>query len=190
MSALVAVTPPVGEPITLTEVKAWCRVTGDQDDGVLAALITTARQSFDGRDAWFGRALLNQTWDYNLDCFPQCGVIYVPLPPLQSVASVKYLDTSGVQQTLPPVNYFVDVGALPGRITPTYGTTWPSARFAPNAVTVRFTAGYGPNPQTVPMEIRVWLRQLVAYLFENRQATTVPDAFFWTLAKYKVDWQF
>jgi uncharacterized phiE125 gp8 family phage protein len=195
---LAIVTPPSGEPISVSDVKAFTRVDTQLDDDVLAGLITTARQNFDGREPWFGRALLTQTWDYFLPEFPyECDNddedylpgIRVPLPPLQSVISITYLDPSGVLQTLATSDYVVDVNAVPGRIVPAFGIFWPSTQSMPNAVRVRFTAGYGLIG-AVPAEIKTWLKQCVAYLYENREAPQIPLTFLWAMAKYKVNWKF
>lgn len=197
--SLVVVTPPVGEPIGLVDTKAWARITGVQDDDLLGQLITTARQHFDGPWAWFQRALFTQTWDYFLPSFPidfdepDCDYligIRVPLPPLQSVTSVKYLDVDGVLQTISASDYVVDTARQPGRITPAPGKAWPTVRATTNAVTIRFVAGYGAKVTDVPQDIRAWLRQAVAFLYENREAPTLPLAFLWSLARYKVDWKF
>lgn len=198
-SALSLVTPPVGEPITLSGAKAHLRIDGTDDDDLVTSLITAACRAFDGRDAWFGRALITQTWDLFLDDLPYGSgslessyaqpEICVPLPPLQSVTSITYVDLTGSPQVLDPSEYTVDAKSEPGRIFPAYGKSWPVARCAPNAVTVRFVAGYGAA-SAVPEDIKLWLKQAVAYFFENRGATSLPQAFFWSMANYKVAWGF
>jgi uncharacterized phiE125 gp8 family phage protein len=194
---LILVNPPAGEPVTLGETKSYLRITGTQDDDTLSGLITAARQSFDGRDAWFRRALLTQTWDYFLPDFPiECDAddwlagIRVPLPPLQSVTTVKYLDPNGALQTLAGSEYVIDTNAQPGRIVPAFGKFWPATQGMPNSVQIRFVAGYGTKMADVPIEIRLWLKQAVGFLYENREAPILPLAFFWTMAKYKVEWKF
>jgi len=58
-----------------------------------------------------------QTWRRVTDHFPSCGWLCLPLPPLQSVASIKYYDTDGVQQTLDAAVYQVSTaGDQAGRI--------------------------------------------------------------------------
>jgi uncharacterized phiE125 gp8 family phage protein len=186
--ALTLVTPPVSEPIMLEDAKAFLRQDGEFDNDTILQLIRTARRHFDGKDAWFGRALVTQTWDLSLDEF--VAPIDVPLPPLQSVMSISYVDPEGATQTVPPTDYLVDTQREPGRIVPAYGVTWPTARSGtPNAVTVRFVAGYGTHHQ-VPEDIKTWLKQAVAYLYEQREATSLPGGFFWSLANYKAAWGF
>lgn len=184
------ITAPTAEPISVAEAKAWARVDLQADDVLIAGLITSMRQHFDGKDAWFGRALMTQTWDLALDCFPYEWpyVIRLPLPPLQGVSSVTYLDSNGVSTVLPTTEYFVDTKSEPGRLMPTYGKLWPSARKTINAITVRFVAGYGDKPTDVPDPIRTWLKQAVAHFYANREATQLPPSFLWSLASYKAAW--
>lgn len=196
--SLALVAPPGGEPVTLAEVKAWARIDTSEDDDLLTGLIADARQHFDGKDAWFGRALMTQTWDLFLDCFPYeaegwsydtAPGIGVPLPPLQSVTSINYIDAAGTPQLLANTEYVVDTKAEPGQILPAFGKVWPATRSTINAVTVRFVAGYGAGA-AVPQPIREWIKQATAYLYEHREAPQLPHAFFWSMARYKVSWGF
>src|SRR4051812_14255213 len=123
MYATRLVTAPNTEPVTLAEAKTHLRVTAADDDTYITALIKGARQHC---EVVLNRALLQQDWDLFFDCFPD--VIRVPMPPLQSITSVKYIDLSGTLQTLDPTGYAVDKNFEPGRIKPAYGTSWPSIR--------------------------------------------------------------
>jgi hypothetical protein len=212
MAGLTLVTPPTHEPLEVVEAKEYLRVTGSAEDRLIATLIREARQQFDGPMAWFSRALITQTWLLTLDQFPQIwtgmwpyadphlyapkpGItnvrqdsIVVPLPPLQSVTSITYLDNTGSQQVLDPATYVVDTKSEPGEIYPIYGTVWPVTQYMPNAVSVTFVAGYG-NAPTVPEAIKVWMKQVVAYRYDNRSLLTqLPTSMYWSLANYKVAW--
>lgn len=141
-------------------------------DPLLAALLTAARLNLEGRDGWLNRAFVTQTWELMLDRFP-LGAIEVPLPPLQSVTSLKYLDTAGVEQTLATDKYRVDVASVPARITPAYAAIWPSTYAVMNAVTVRFVAGYGAAA-AVPEGIKVGIKALTAHFYEHREPVGGP----------------
>lgn len=163
------VTAPVIEPITVPEAKNWARITTSEEDDLVEMLITAARRQAEATE--LRRALNTQTWDYFLDAFP-CeygGRIKVPRPPLQSVTSIKYIDTAGVEQVLDPSLYQVDTKSQPARIYPAYGHTWPSTRCVPNAVTVRFVAGYGNAIEDVPEEIRQALKVMVKTGYDHRE---------------------
>jgi len=180
------ITAPVAEPLSLDEAKAHLRVTADTEDELIDAIITAVRQHIDGRDGWLGRSLVTQTWEVRLDRFPtgwespfepwpRNVAIRVPLPPLQSVTSVKYIDSAGVEQTLSSATYVVHVAEEPGLIVPAYGQTWPTAREEPGAVRVRFVAGYG-EAKDVPRPLKLGLSAMVAHFYENREPITGGDA--------------
>jgi len=166
------VTPPAVEPLSLAEAKDHLRVDGTAEDALIGALVQAARESLDGAAGWLGRALVTQTWDWLLDEFPAASdrALRVPLPPLQSVASLKYLDLAGTEQTWSPANYLVDAAAAPARILPAYGLAWPTARRVANAVTVRFAAGYGGAGNLVPGPVRAAMLLLIGDLYRHREA--------------------
>lgn len=147
---LILVTAPPVLPVTETEVWQHLRLTlsgspATPDDAIEALVLKHLKAAVDaieGRDGWLGRAIIQQTWDLKLPGFP--SRIRIPLPPLQSVTSVTYLDNNGNSQTLATDQYqVVGVGSFgPGRIDPAYGVTWPTTRDQAEAVTVRFVAGY------------------------------------------------
>lgn len=161
---LTLVTAPTVEPLTVAEARQHLRVDGNDQDDVIARLVAAARRRC---EAFTRRAFVTQTWDLTLDAFP-CWTIDLPRPPLQSVTHVKYLDTSGVQQTLSAALYTVDTKSEWARITPAYGQSWPSTRDQVNAVEVRFVAGFG-QPSTVPDDIKAAMLLMVGHLYEHRE---------------------
>jgi uncharacterized phiE125 gp8 family phage protein len=185
---LVLVTGPTAEPITLEETKSFAHITTADDDAVIASLITTARQMFDGPNAWFGRALMPQTWAYSLPAFP-AGAIELPLPPLRSVTTIQYVDANGATQTLAPAAYVANTTIEPGTVAPIPTTTWPVARVQDNAVTVTYVSGY-LSDTAIPREIKTWLMQAVSFLYLNREAPVLPSEFMWAMASYKHSWVF
>lgn len=193
---LTLVTPPAVEPVALEEAKAHLRVDVDDDDTLILALIAAAREQ---AEAFTRRALITQTWDMALDCLP--GVdekpIELPKPTLQSVTSITYLDASGDEQTLAADQYQVLTGggpyAQPGKVVRAYNVSWPSTRSQPDAVTVRFVAGYGDAASDVPAAIRQAILMLVGDLYEHREgivvgagATSLPRAAAAILAPYRI----
>ena len=183
--SLKLVTAPEQEPITLTEAKDHLRVDTEDDDSVISGLILAARQ---WAEEYTGRQLATATLDWFIDGF--CQQFSVPLPPLQSVTSIKYLDTAGVEQTLSASTYRVDAVSEPGRVALDYGKAWPCTYPVINAVTVRFMAGYA----AVPEPIRQALLLLIGELYDQRQESvpsqinSVPFGVRALLTPYKV-WQ-
>lgn len=159
------VTAPQQEPVTLAELKEWCRYYGTDQDYTLLLLARAMRGYAENLT---GRAFIRRDLEQIFDCFP-CRVIYLPQPPLASVASIIYLDTDGTLQTLTgsPSQFQVDTDHEPGRVWPLYQESWPSTLDELNAVRIRFTAGYIRSQ--VPAEFKLWVQARIATLFEQRE---------------------
>lgn len=166
------ITAPASEPIDLATAKAHCRVIHSSEDSLIALYIAAAAQALDGPDGLLGRALLTQTWDYSQDGFDGDSIA-LPLPPLQSVTTVKYLDADGVLQTLDAGRYTVNTAD--GTVT-IDADGWPTTQDVPNAVTIRFVAGYASATE-VPAPIRAAMLLHIGDLFENRQIGTERQVF-------------
>jgi uncharacterized phiE125 gp8 family phage protein len=165
------ITAPTSEPVTLLEAKMHCRVIADPqdaaahpEDAYLTALIVAARQA---AEQMTGRALMTQTLEIALDEFPD--EILLPRSPVASVTSVKYLDLSGVLQTLSSDDYVFDDYSTPPRIYADYHICWPAVRDQRNSVLVRYVAGYA-SAALVPQEIKSWMLLRIGMLYENRES--------------------
>ena len=176
--ALTLVNAPAADAVSLADVKAQLRIDHATEDAALLKATRAAAAYLTGRDGWSGLALITQEWDLTLDEFP-CGygrrepwprnvAIRVPLKPLQSVTSLKYVDTAGAPQTLDPVKYVVHPSEEPGLIVPAYGEVWPSTRCQIGAVTARVKVGYGAGAASIPDPVRHALLILVGHFYEHR----------------------
>lgn len=159
------ITPPASEPITLANVKEQLGIpTADTaSDAVITRRIAEARQYAEN---YMQRALITQTQEIRLDCFPveNAGAIVLPFPNLLTIVHVKYVDTDGTVQTIDSADYELDTYSLKGSVRPIYGTSWPTARDEPNAVRVQYTCGYGAAGTAVPELIREALMLWVGHL--------------------------
>ena len=175
MMRLSLVTPPDRLPVTLEDLKTHARVSYDDEDALMQVHLAAAVKRLDGADGLLGRCLEIQTWCLYLDRFePE---IFLPLPPLQSVDSIIYVDNAGVSETIDPNAYLVAGIGGEGRVTP--AVAWPTPRRSPEAIAITFTAGYLPTddspPQsTVPEPIRAAILNHAAQLYDVR--TTMIEA--------------
>ena len=81
-------TAPTGEPVSLTEAKAQCRVDITDDDTYITALITAARSHLE-TIARPQLAMITQTGECLLDDWPGGGTLGLRPYPQQSVTSGK-----------------------------------------------------------------------------------------------------
>jgi uncharacterized phiE125 gp8 family phage protein len=147
--ALRMIVAPAVQPLTLEEVKQHLRVDYTDSDSIISAYIEAATSYVEGEHSFTGRALVTQTWELVIDHFP-VHEIKIPLPPLQSIDSIKYDDTAGDEQTLATTQYYVDDVSEPAWVVPIVGG-WPTAVLdAINSVRIRFTAGYPATTDSPP----------------------------------------
>jgi uncharacterized phiE125 gp8 family phage protein len=168
--ALKLKTAPAVEPISATEAKLHCRVDHTTDDTLITNLITAARIYCEKQQ---NRALVTQTWYLWLDKFPSKKYIDIPLPPLQSVASVLYYDTDDAEYTLSTEDYDVDINSFVGRVHLKYSKSWPTEVLRPsNAIVIEFICGYG-LAAAVPQNVKQAMLLLIGHWYANRESVLV-----------------
>lgn len=161
------VTKPTLEPVSVAEARAHLRLDANESDGVLAAYITAART---WAESYTRRAFISQTWDVKFDHWMGEELV-LPLSPVASITSVTYYDVNGAVQTLASNQYqSVNLGDFP-RLVPAYDVDWPDLRDRPEAVTVRFVAGYGATADLVPQPIRTAILLHVESLYDRNPAS-------------------
>lgn len=192
MKVSIVTTAPAVEPVSLSEAKAQLRIdsTNTTFDTEISQMITEARAWVESR---YGISIITQSRQQRQDNFyesfdryPLDGVAsqryYTRFPvkilfgPVQSVDSVKYYDTNGVQQTL-VLN--TDYSAA-GLVTPTKGlqqfpvasiypvNSWPSFKWIPESVQINYTAGWGSDSTYVPGPVKRAIKYVLGHFFENR----------------------
>ena len=166
--SLVLKTAPTVEPITTAEAKAHMRITTSDDDTYIGTLITAARRHIENIT---NRALINQTWNYYLPCFPYDeSYIEIPIGNLSSVTSIKYTNSLNVETTWSASTYIVDTFSTPGMIVPAYNQVWPTFVEKPvNAVNIEFVAGYGAAATAIPETIKQAMLLHVEHWFDMRE---------------------
>lgn len=189
------VSPPAAEQITLAEARLHLRLDDDgdsppshPDDAWLTGIgIPAAREYCEG---WLGLMLAPTVFDLAIDSFGDAvqtdlrdvswrwssgasgGEIPLPFTPIVSVTSVRYYNADGNLTTLATSAYHVD--DFTGRIVLVDGTSWPTTSVRPNAVLVRYIAGYSlvddsPNPCPLPYAIKAAMLLVLGGLYEARE---------------------
>lgn len=183
--ALNLVTAPATEPVTLTEAKAHCRVSGTDEDTLITSYLLAARRHLEAETR---RAFVTQTWDWTIDYRWPCiwdrhyqfhrPQITVPLAPLQSVTSISYVDEAGDTQVLATDQYRVtqlNNARAEGLIEPAYDVSWPTLREQTAAVTVRMVCGYGHASNPMPEELRQAMLLLIGHWYNVREAVNIGN---------------
>lgn len=207
--SLELVTPAGSDPVTVDEMKAHARldVVSEGDDfmaGLIAAATDEARRIT-------GRALITETWRLVLDAWPgarddwwsgvregtlamlQGGSVEIRKAPFVAVTSVETIAEDGTATAFASSNWYAAKVADFGRLALRQGCTWPDMSAPVRAVggiRITFTAGYGADPQMVPVPIRQAIKMLAAHYYENREALgegqQIPLGASALLAKFRV----
>jgi len=184
---VVVVTPPASPAVTTADARAHCRVVHAHHDAMLASLVGVASAWLEGPTGWLGRSLVTRTLDLELAAFPWAREAALQCGPVSTLSAVTYRDAANVVQTRPvsgvPVVTYRDAAnvvqtldaALHFRVGDTLvfhqGWTAPATYPRPDAVVVRYTAGYG-DATALPLPVRQALLLLVGHHYENREAAT------------------
>lgn len=171
------ITAPASEPVTLENMESQVRLPGQlaSEQEFVEGLITAVREQ---AEAVTRRSLITQVQELVLSAFPSGrNPITIPLPPLQNIVSIKYIDSNSVEQTLDPLSYRVMINTNDyGYILPVYGLSWPVALNDVAVVKVQFTCGYGDDYTFIPSGILQWMKINIGNLFENRETVIVEGS--------------
>jgi uncharacterized phiE125 gp8 family phage protein len=183
MSAIL-LTPPVIEPLTLIEAKAFLRVDRGDDDAVIIALIAAARVHV---EAMTRRALLAQTWRFTLDAWPKGGRFAPRIGPLRELVAARVFDADGEAREIDPESFVVDAAAN-AIAAPCFALPAPGR--AQVGIVLDVLCGYGTDAGEVPADLRHAVRLLLAHWYDNRVATAdgavVPAGVGALLAPYRM----
>lgn len=180
MTKLALITGPTGRVVSAEDLRVHARIDSRDEDDYLCTLLDAAE---DDAEEYTWRKFLTQTWDQYFDAF--ADPLYLPYPPLSSIESITYTDTSGDTQTLATTVYEAGEENGIGTVRRKYNQSWPASRSHEDAVKVRFVCGYG-DEDDVPERIKHAIRLHAAWFFRNREGEMVlPGAFRQLLSSFQ-----
>ena len=160
---LTVTTPPVTEPVSLADARAHLRVDTKADDALVSAAITAARAY---AEDYTHRKLITQTVEIRADGFP--AAFRLPVAPVITITSIKYIDTTGTLITLAADQYKLVQSTTPPLIVPAYSVTWPTTRAEMDAIGIILSVGYGAVSDDVPPTIIEAIKLLLGHFYTNR----------------------
>jgi len=163
----VLITAPTATPVSVAELKTHCRITIDDDDDYVEALLGSAVAHLEGV---IGRKFIKQTWKLLLDSWPGGAEIVLPFGNCIDVDTIIYKDRDGTPTEWAEASYVVDTESVPGRVVIAYDESWPSdVLYNVNPIAVTFDTGYGTAGTHVPEALRHAIKILVCHWYENRE---------------------
>lgn len=166
-SAAVTVAQPAAEPITLGQAKEFVSIdAGEAEfDTLLTAFIAAARSHL---EIITGTRLVEQTVELQADCWGD--FLHLPIGPVSSIASVKYEDRDGMEQTLDAAAYELTGAGLERGIRTKVGQVWPSGvRAVRGSIRVQLVVGY----EILPEALEAALLLMVSDQFAFRESGVV-----------------
>lgn len=177
MASLTLTTAPTIEPLLVADLRAHLKIDDGEESFLLDVWLTAARQEV---ETYTGAALLTQTWLQQLDGFPDADYVVLSRGPVQSIASVQYVDAAGATQTMSAGDYRLVAPADPiggeYRLSLGYGKSWPATRGDINDVSISFVAGFTER-KNVPPALLAAMLLIAGDMYDNREAQIVRDGF-------------
>jgi len=165
---------PASEPLSLSDTKTFLRVDGDDDDILVASLISAARVYI---ETTIGKILISEDWSYFIDKWPKSGTLFLPLSPVQSIEEIRVHKIDETYDVLSSSDYAQDLISHQPRLK----RLNLSAPFAEggglNRIEVRFSAGFGDLESDVPKDLRQALLMLCAHWYEQREPVGLGGSF-------------
>lgn len=165
-------TEPVLNPVTDALVEQQLYLDSGESPLVVANAIQSAT---DFVELDTDRSLITQSWTMTLDSFPNnSGTIYIPKGKIQSITSLKYIDSDDAEQTLVlDTDFTVTTIGTENRVLPIDG--WPdTSTDLHDVVTLVWVSGYGDADTDVP----AWAqRAILLKVQEAYDRTEVTDAY-------------
>ncbi|WP_170923205.1 head-tail connector protein [Fulvimarina manganoxydans] len=145
-------------PVTLSEVKSWCRIERDDEDATLTLLMRAASETV---EAALDVALFRRSFRLVLSHTPDCGRIALAKGPVVSVTRVSAYDTAGAETVF---DAQTTIRIEPGGMALQFDPTVLAA--GAGGITMEFEAG--PAPSEVSAEIKRAILAVIATFYEAR----------------------
>ncbi len=153
------------EPISLSEAKLFCKVTGTEEDELFAILITSARQALEQyTQCSFASKKIHATWVESTED----DTYELPYGPIISVDAVYRIDYEGTEETMTLNSDYYVFGDQDAIVK--VSRHWSSGMISTSSVRIEYTAGYGgTGVETLPYPLKLALLKQVATDYELRE---------------------
>ena len=162
---LKVVTPPEIEPIDTLEAKEHLRITHNNEDNVIDALIATAREVCEKKS---NRSLMEKTLKLTFNSWPEFPV-ELPRPPLIEVVKIEYKNSEGTLIEWDSANYEIDDSSFIPKTHLASDYDIPSDELSNvNAIQITYKAGYSIR-DNIPARYKHAIKLLVGEWYNNRE---------------------
>ncbi len=148
---LIELEKPVAEPVSVAQAKAWARIEREDEDAIVAALVSAARETVEQRT---GLVLGQRAFRLVLGEVPGHGQVVVPRRPVGRVTGVRTFDADGAETVR-----VVGTVRVAGE-----GLVVDPQLAGEGGIEIEFTAG----DDRVPEAVRQAILRIVAASYETR----------------------
>lgn len=159
---LILLTAPAEEPLSLSDAKLFLRIDHDDEDILVAHLVSAARAHVEKMS---GYRLMMQTWRLVLDAWPDDGIITLPLTPVREITEARLRARDGSAVMLDTGSWLLDSATRRIHVAETCAVLRPFAGIEIDIVFGHETA------DDVPTALVQAMRLLVGHWYENRAGT-------------------
>jgi len=185
--------PPALEPVSLAGMKARLRITHNDQDDRIRAVISASRQRV---EAECGLALIEQGWLERRDSWHQGGRLSafgtrfrLGLGPVIAVDSIAVIASDGTTEAWADSGWKLVRETRSAWLLTRPAGSFPTIGRPANGLEIRFRAGFGADPETVPADLREAVARLAEYLLGEpsgeRAEQTLPPAVSLLLAPWR-----
>jgi uncharacterized phiE125 gp8 family phage protein len=160
-------TPPAVALLTTAEARDAVGYGEDDTtdaDTRLNRLVASAANYLAGARGVLGRSLVNQSIRWTLPAAPGVERLALPMPRVQSVTAIGYVDYDGATQSLAAETYrLAGAGSDHAALELVTGAAWPATDDRQDAFWIDYVSGFGAAASDVPEDLRDAARLLVAH---------------------------
>ena len=179
-------------PVSLEDARLQLRLDDLAHDDSYVEMLVYAQCSY--VENQYQVALLSKTIEEYHCAFPTLSdsPLWLRIAPFQSVTSVKYIDSTGTEQTWSSGEYDAKIFKSGAFVVPKPTYSWPSdMAMRPDAVKVTYEAGYGATPATIPQFVKLGILSRVGRAYTQREDpttnnTSYSDVFLHPLYRFNV----
>jgi uncharacterized phiE125 gp8 family phage protein len=150
--------PPAAEPVSVAELKTFLRLSGSEEDALLAAFLRTGRAMC---EAFTRLTLMQRSFAETLG---GAGPRRLTASPVTQVTWVETLTPDGATAAIPPAMWSVTVD-------PDGVATIGAPAADRDRLRVQYRAGLSPDWNGIPEPLRQGVIRLAAHLFANRDGS-------------------
>ena len=128
----------VTEPVSITEAKLFCKVSGTNEDSLFAILITAARNALEKyTNCSFAEKTIHATWVK----MPDENEVELPYGPIISIDKVYKIDEEGAEEELVLNSDYWVYGDQDATLS--FTTFWSTGIKSERSIRIEYKAGYG-----------------------------------------------